>query len=40
MYNEMGLNSADLNVDNTGVGVEAEGVATDPNACNNNGGAC
>jgi hypothetical protein len=40
MYNEMGLNSADLNVDNTGVGVESEGVATDPNACNNNGGAC
>jgi hypothetical protein len=38
MYNEMGLNSADLKVHEAAVDVP--GVETDPNACNNNGGAC
>lgn len=38
MYNEMGLNSADLKVHEATVDVP--GVETDPNACNNNGGAC
>jgi hypothetical protein len=40
MYNEMGLNSADLDVTNEAGKVDSPGVATDPNACNNNGGAC
>ena len=40
MYNEMGLNSADLDITNEAGKVDSPGVATDPNACNNNGGAC
>ena len=40
MYNEMGLNSADLDITNEAGKVDSPGVETDPNACNNNGGAC
>lgn len=38
MYMEMGMNSADLNLHEAA--VDSPGVEIDPNACNNNGGAC
>jgi hypothetical protein len=38
MYMEMGMNSADLILHEPAVDVP--GVGTDPNACNNDGGAC
>ena len=40
MYMEMGMNTADLDITNEAGKVDSPGVETDPNACNNNGGAC